>query len=176
MKKYFYIIIISIIFSGFYSCSKEKKELSEKFESTNYKFKISFPKKPSIGKEEDAGGLLVQSFACDQNNIGYVVVAAFMNDFYAEVYEGREDEIITDIRNSMIKNMNAEISKEEKTKFKTKNATYFEAIGKFENTDFQIKGIIFLNFKYIYMILVSSEKSINNDEYEKFIKSFELVK
>lgn len=148
-----------------------------KFYSETYKFKIQFPGKPDVDKEQETmEGFYVQTFMYDGGDKGNMVVSGRMNDMYAELFKGSEGELAISVRDATIQNLNAELTKEEDVDYKGIPSSYYEAKGELDGEDFYLKGINIIKNEFIYVIVVfRKEKEVEKTDYDYFINSFELV-
>ncbi len=177
MKNIFLLLVSLFFVISFSSCGSNNNLGNGKFYSESYHFKIDFPGKPKVDKEEEiTDGFFIQTFTFDNNKKGNMIVAGRMNDLYAELFEGNENELCISVRDATLENLDASLTKEEDVDFKGIPANYYEAKGNLKGKDFFIKGINIVNGYFIYVIVIFREsEQINDTDYNNFVNSFELV-
>ncbi|MBN2893143.1 MAG: hypothetical protein JXL97_14835 [Bacteroidales bacterium] len=155
----------------------ENVDKGDKFYSENYKFKVKFPKSPEVEKEEEAmEGFFVQTFMYDGGDNGNMVVAGRMNDMYAELFKGSEEELSVSVRDATIQNLNATLTKDESVDFKGIPSNYYEANGTLDGEEFYLKGINIVKDEFIYVLVVfQKDKDVSDKEYNDFVNSFEFA-
>ena len=180
MKNLFLLLVSLFLVISFSSCGDDNNGQTKgngAYYSEDYHFKIEFPGKPNVDREEEpADGFFIQTFTFEDNKSGNMVVAGRMNDMYAELFAGNENELSVSVRDATLDNLGADLTKEEDIDFNGIPASYYEAKGTLQNKDFFVKGINIVNGNFIYIIVVFRESEQVTDEmYNKFIDSFELV-
>ncbi len=195
MKRIKYLLLLAVVVFSLSSC-KEKKEDNtkdeiktgtDKIENTNpsdgkyyseeYRFKVKFAGNPDVEPEQEvAKGFYVKTFMYDGGDNGDMVVAGRMDDLYAELFEGSEEELAVSIRDATLENLNAGLDKEENVTINGYPASYYEASGNFEGVDFNVKGANIIKDKFIYIIICFSKSvPVENKQYNDFVNSFEML-